>query len=132
MKTLTLLFIIGLLYALPTTAQPLNTLDAKRSEVGCNPSLATTLDSIYHEDQYYRLRMDSIRTTYGSPIGIDSADNYFVRPLADPATVDERRARVGLPPLSEYLESFGLTWDAEDYLRKQAEIEAAEARLHQR
>ena len=109
MKTLTLLFIIGLLYALPTTAQPLNTPDAKRSEIGCNPSLATTLDSICREDQYYRLRMDSIRTTYGSQIGIDSADNYFVRPLANPATVDERRARVGLPPLSEYLESFGLT-----------------------
>jgi hypothetical protein len=43
---------------------------------------------------------------YGTQVTVD-ADGYRPRRLAEPDAVDERRAAVGLPPLAEYLASFG-------------------------
>lgn len=41
---------------------------------------------------------------YGSQIGQDPETlKYFLLPLEDPANVDKRRKKVGLPPLAEYL-----------------------------
>jgi hypothetical protein len=36
--------------------------------------------------------------------------------------VDKRRAEVGLGPLQDYLTSWGLTWDAEQYKKDLPEI----------
>ncbi len=38
--------------------------------------------------------------------------------------VGQRRAKVGLPALQEYIANWGVTWDAEEYKRHLPEIEA--------
>ena len=64
------------------------------------------------------------RQVYGSQIGYDEAqDAYYVLPLQDPLKVDERRAKVGLPPLAEYVSNWDIEWDAEAYLEKLPELE---------
>lgn len=62
---------------------------------------------------------------YGSQVTRDSETNeYYVLPLIDPVNVDTRRAEVGLGPLSDYISNWGMTWDAEEYIRKLPEYEA--------
>ena len=46
---------------------------------------------------------------YGSQIGWAN-DRPFVRPMVDEAHVNERRKEVGLEPLEQYAERFGITW----------------------
>lgn len=50
---------------------------------------------------------------YGSQLSTDSKTNqtYFF-PIEDVDRVDERRAAVGLQPMAEYAQYFGITWDA--------------------
>ena len=56
---------------------------------------------------------------YGSQIGINKqTGKYYVLPLEDPGNVDKRRASVGLPPLAEYVQHFGITWNLEEYLKQ--------------
>jgi len=56
---------------------------------------------------------------YGSQIGSDPASGQsYVMPLADPDRVDERRAAVGLEPISDYAKRFGLVWDLEAYKKQ--------------
>lgn len=53
---------------------------------------------------------------YGSQIGTDPATGQsYVMPLSDPDRVDERRAAVGLGPLADYAQHFGITWDLAAY-----------------
>lgn len=54
---------------------------------------------------------------YGSQIWTDpETGEYFVDLLRDPLTVDDRRAKVGLPSMSDYLNQFfGIQWDPEVY-----------------
>jgi len=55
---------------------------------------------------------------YGSQIGGDPKTNIpHVLPLQDPMNVNQRRASVGLPPLEEYLQHWGLEWNAEEYIK---------------
>jgi hypothetical protein len=35
----------------------------------------------------------------------------YVYPIEDPINVDERRSKVGLEPLVEYLKGWGIDWD---------------------
>jgi hypothetical protein len=44
---------------------------------------------------------------------------YYVLPLEDPDNVDKRRQSVGLPPMAEYVQYFGLTWNVEEYKKQQ-------------
>jgi len=56
------------------------------------------------------------RQIYGSQISRDPETNrYYVRPLDNPETVDERRLKVGLQPLSEYVSIWEIKWDIEQY-----------------
>lgn len=56
--------------------------------------------------------------TFGSQIGTDPATGQsYVMPLSDPDRVDERRAAVGLEPISDYAKRFGIAWDLEAYKR---------------
>jgi hypothetical protein len=64
---------------------------------------------------------------YGSQVsaGATPEENY-VRPLADPDHVDERRAAVGLQPLADYVKYWNMTWDAETYKKQLPAIEKRE------
>ena len=53
------------------------------------------------------------RQLYGSQVVTDpetSEKRFF--PIEDVDNVDRRRAEVGLQPLAEYAQHFGITWDA--------------------
>ena len=64
---------------------------------------------------------------YGSQLGMDPVTKItYVCPLEDPDHVDERRARVGLPPMQEYLEPVHLKWDPEQYKKDLPAIEAVD------
>ena len=64
---------------------------------------------------------------YGSQIGRDEATGeYYVLPLIDPDNVDKRRAEVGLSPIQNYISTWKLTWDVEEYKRKLPEYELKE------
>ncbi|MFZ1688138.1 MAG: DUF6624 domain-containing protein [Flavobacteriales bacterium] len=70
------------------------------------------------------------RQLYGSQIGRDPGTGaYFLSPLEDPMHVDERRAAMGLGPLSDYLRNWDLVWDPEAYERG---LPALEQKLEQR
>lgn len=69
------------------------------------------------------------RQIYGSQIGRDpETGDYYVSPLEDPDNVDQRRAAVGLPPLSNYISHWGMNWDVEAYKASLPEIEAKQQR----
>lgn len=62
---------------------------------------------------------------YGSQVSRNMKTNTsFLAPLADPENVDKRRAKVGLPPLAEYLSLMDLKWDLEQYKKDLPAIEA--------
>jgi hypothetical protein len=61
---------------------------------------------------------------YGSQIGRNmDTGTYYLSPLEDPDHVDERRASVGLGPLSDYLKRWDMTWDAEAYKKQLPALE---------
>jgi len=62
---------------------------------------------------------------YGTQIGTDAetGENYIL-PLEDPLNVDERRIKVGLTPMIEYVKRWGITWDPEAYNKSMRYIEA--------
>lgn len=56
---------------------------------------------------------------YGTQLIYDEElGSYVVEPLVYPERVDERRAVVGLPPMSEYLEYYGLSWENGKSIKK--------------
>ena len=62
---------------------------------------------------------------YGSQIGQDKATGeYYVLPLIDPDNVDKRREEVGLGPIQDYINNWGITRDTEEYKKKLPEYEA--------
>lgn len=62
---------------------------------------------------------------YGTQIGRDGeTGDHYILPLEDPDNVDQRRAAVGLGPISEYIARWELTWDAEAYKKRLPAIKA--------
>jgi len=62
---------------------------------------------------------------YGSQLEMDYMTNlYILSPMIDPDNVDKRRAEVGLKPIAEYLNFFGLTWDVEKFKKRMEEYDA--------
>lgn len=54
--------------------------------------------------------------TYGSQLSRNPiSGKYFVQPMVDPANVDQRRKKVGLGPMQEYVNQWGITWSLEAY-----------------
>ncbi len=54
--------------------------------------------------------------TYGSQVGRNPDTNEsYVLPLDDPENVDERRAKMGLGPISEYVSRWSIEWDPVKY-----------------
>ncbi len=68
---------------------------------------------------------ESRSQVYGTQIGRDGETGvYYILPLDDPDNVDQRRASVGLGPISEYIARWGLTWDAEEYKKQLPALKA--------
>ena len=64
------------------------------------------------------------RQIYGSQIGRDPETNeYYVSPLIEPEKVNERRAEVGLGPIEEYIQNWGMTWDLEKHKAQTEKLE---------
>jgi hypothetical protein len=56
------------------------------------------------------------KQVYGSQIGMDpETGEYYVLPLEDPESVNDRRAEVGLGTIEEYISIWGMTWDVEKH-----------------
>lgn len=56
---------------------------------------------------------------YGSQIGIDyETGKSYVLPLFEPEKVNERREKVGLGLIEDYISNWNLEWDVEDYRNK--------------
>lgn len=57
------------------------------------------------------------KQVYGSQLSWNQQTNVmYVLPMEDPDSVDQRRAKMGLQPMADYLkEGFNLTWDLEAY-----------------
>jgi hypothetical protein len=67
---------------------------------------------------------------YGSQVYVGMNGNgSYVLPLEDPENVDQRRARVGLGTLADYLKQFNMTWDVEKYRRDLPVIETLQAKM---
>lgn len=68
------------------------------------------------------------RQIYGSQIGQDNDKQMsYVLPLIDPENVNQRRAKVGLGPIEEYVKRWNIIWNVEEYKKALPEIEAKEA-----
>ena len=53
---------------------------------------------------------------YGSQMKKDpETDTYYVLPLTEPDKVNDRRAKMGLEPIEEYLKNWILIWDVEQH-----------------
>lgn len=65
------------------------------------------------------------RQVYGSQIkkDYDTGESY-VWPLIEPEKVNERRAKVGLKPIEDYIEGLGMTWDVAKHIEKTKSIES--------
>ena len=61
---------------------------------------------------------------YGSQVHGNPNGAPWVSMMEDPDHVDERRASVGLPTMSEYLKQWNMTWDLKKYKKELPEIEA--------
>lgn len=56
---------------------------------------------------------------YGSQIGTDQVTGeIYVLPLLDPVNVNNRRAKVGLGTIEDYVSYWKIEWDIEEYLKK--------------
>lgn len=72
------------------------------------------------------LMREGKKQLYGSQVVVDAkTGNKYLFPLEDPDNVDERRKKVQLNPIAEYLKGFQINWDVEEYKRKLPEIEEA-------
>ena len=61
---------------------------------------------------------------YGSQIGYDEKNKkYFIFPLEDPDNVDARRAKVGLGVISDYIKTWGITWNLDEFKKAQSQNE---------
>ncbi len=59
---------------------------------------------------------------YGTQIGYDAeTDRYYIYPVDDPYQLDKRRAEVGLNPMQDYLNLFGLVWNPQLHLPRATE-----------
>ncbi len=64
---------------------------------------------------------------YGSQIGMDMQTQlYYVSPLEDPDNVDNRRLEVGLEPLADYVKTWQIKWDVEQYKKDLPKFEKME------
>jgi hypothetical protein len=84
------------------------------------------------KSKYFALLEDRIalrqgkRQIYGSQIDKDyDTGESYVYPLIEPEKVNERRGKVGLVPIEDYLKrAVGMTWDVEKHKERTKKIES--------
>jgi len=60
--------------------------------------------------------LDGQKQFYGSQLTTDEDTGaLYVHPIADPKNVDERRAKVGLGKIADYLSIYGLKWNLKEH-----------------
>lgn len=65
------------------------------------------------------------RQIYGSQIHTDKeTGELYVAPLIEPDYVNERRAKVGLEPIEEYIKHWNLTWDVAAHKARTKRLES--------
>ena len=65
------------------------------------------------------------RQIYGSQIGRNpETGEFYVSPIENPEKVDERRAKVGLGTLQDYISNWNITWDIEKHKEMTEKLEA--------
>jgi hypothetical protein len=70
------------------------------------------------------------RQIYGSQVNRDTeTGEYYVMPLEDPDNVDKRREEVQLGKLQDYISTWGMYWDVEQYKKELPAIEAKEKEM---
>jgi hypothetical protein len=70
------------------------------------------------------------KQVYGSQMGFDpETGEFYIPPLVDPDNIDKRRSEVGLNSYQEYVSTWGLTWDIEEYKRSLLEMEAKHKKI---
>jgi hypothetical protein len=54
--------------------------------------------------------------TYGTQLSRNPVTGkYFVQPMVDPANVDQRKSKVALGPMKDYVSQWGINWSIEEY-----------------
>ena len=57
---------------------------------------------------------------YGTQIRKNNITNeYYLAPLEDPLNVDERRVKMGMKTLGEYIKQYNIIWDPKTYVPKE-------------
>jgi len=61
---------------------------------------------------------------YGTQVvpNLDEPEKGYVRPMIDPINVDTRRKEVGLEPLDDYIQQWGMKWDVKQYVKDLPEL----------
>lgn len=80
---------------------------------------ASAANLAYLEDRYLAQGLGK-KQIYGTQFQTDNGVTRLM-PVEDPDHLDERRAAVGLSPIAEYFQLYGLTWDLEAYKKSLAE-----------
>ncbi len=66
---------------------------------------------------------DGKKQIYGSQIHRDSnSKRHYVHPIEDPEHVDERRAKYGMSPMSEYVRPYNIEWNVQEHIKQSIEL----------
>lgn len=55
------------------------------------------------------------RQLYGTQIGTNRDGTRYIAPISDPENVNERRKRIGLSSIEEYISNWNLKWNAKEH-----------------
>ena len=84
--------------------------------------LVKTSDLIRMEDRVSIAKYK--KQIYGSQIGYDyDNERYYVIPVDNPDSVDERRASLGIAPMSQYVKRWKIDWNLKKYKKELPELE---------
>ena len=66
---------------------------------------------------------DGRKQIYGSQIRRDSnSKKHYVYPIEDPQNVDERRTKLGMPPMSQYVRPYNIEWNVQEHIKQSKEL----------
>lgn len=59
---------------------------------------------------------------YGSQVKRDQeTGKFYLHPVEDPHTLNERRDALGMPPIEDYITRWNITWDADEMAKQEVE-----------
>lgn len=85
------------------------------------PLLKASVDQNESKGSHYALMQDRIlmrqgkKQIYGSQVKRDKDNGtFYLHPIANPRTLNQRRLEIGMPPIEEYISKWGIKWDVEE------------------